>query len=40
MYEKPGISSLEVEGSLASEDLASAITKTHADKEVRHKLFI
>ncbi|XP_048110399.1 inter-alpha-trypsin inhibitor heavy chain H3-like isoform X1 [Alosa alosa] len=33
VYEKPGINSLEVEGSLASKDLANAIKKTHADKE-------
>ncbi|XP_076125334.1 inter-alpha-trypsin inhibitor heavy chain H3-like [Alosa pseudoharengus] len=33
VYEKPGINSLEVGGSLASKDLASAIKKTHADKE-------
>ncbi|XP_062401355.1 inter-alpha-trypsin inhibitor heavy chain H3-like isoform X2 [Sardina pilchardus] len=33
VYEKPGINYLKVEGSLASKDLANAITKTHSDKE-------
>ncbi|XP_048095588.1 inter-alpha-trypsin inhibitor heavy chain H3-like isoform X2 [Alosa alosa] len=33
LYEKPGISFLKVEGSLASNDLASAITKSHADEK-------
>ncbi|XP_031424241.1 inter-alpha-trypsin inhibitor heavy chain H3-like isoform X1 [Clupea harengus] len=33
IYEKPGVNVLGVEGSLASKDLANAITKTSADKQ-------
>lgn len=34
MYEKPGINFLEVTGSLAEKDLANAVTKSRAEKEV------
>lgn len=34
LHEKPGINLLEVEGSLASKDLASALTKSHVDQKV------
>ncbi|XP_076119294.1 inter-alpha-trypsin inhibitor heavy chain H3-like isoform X2 [Alosa pseudoharengus] len=39
LYEKPGINVLKVEGSLASKDLANAITKSHVDKEAWVKFY-
>lgn len=33
LHEEPGITSLKVEGSLASEELASALTLSHVDEK-------
>ena len=34
--EKAGINFIEVKGGLSTKALANAITKTHADKQVKH----
>ncbi|XP_062390999.1 inter-alpha-trypsin inhibitor heavy chain H3-like isoform X1 [Sardina pilchardus] len=39
LYEKPGINFLQVEGSLASNDLGSAITKSHVDEKAWVKFY-
>ncbi|XP_062391006.1 inter-alpha-trypsin inhibitor heavy chain H3-like isoform X2 [Sardina pilchardus] len=39
LYEKPGINFLQVEGSLATNDLGSAITKSHVDEKAWVKFY-